>query len=322
MMKITFINGGYAEGLLIECQDPTRKNGKFIMTVDGGSNNDSEFAENASGRIRMADYLEKAGIDHIDLMVSTHTHEDYLCGQKRCAEILKPAELWQTLPDDLYQHFPKIDGAVATNLSQSNFIQALNDYVDLCSMTAEAGGIVRQVSAGYMETPCKDLKITVLAPSDDREEMLREMMEDLYASVGTDEFLTKLNGVDSKLNNFSVILVLEYKGRRVVLPGDTNQSGYDDFTAEDLLADLFKVGHHGQIDGSSAEVMEKVQPSMVVCCASSDRRYNSAHPDMIAMIESFGARMYYSDCPVEGIQPHEALVFTLDEACEWTVEYR
>ena len=51
-----------------------------------------------------------------------------------------------------------------------------------------------------------------------------------------------------------------------------------------------------------------------VCCASSDRRYNSAHPDTMRLLKDSGAELYFSDCPpVDGqsIPPHRALEFTI-----------
>ncbi|MDO4617118.1 MAG: hypothetical protein Q4B03_06645 [Lachnospiraceae bacterium] len=321
MLKITFVNSGYAEGILIQCPDDSRQSSTFVMTIDGGGARPDEFEGNISGRIRMSDYLKQTEVDHIDLMVSTHTHEDHICGQKLCAELLPPRELWQTLPPGLFQTFEQLDVFRGTNLSQVNFLSALNDYIHLCNITEENGGLVRQISAGTVFSINEDLTIKVLAPNDEKEKTLTGMMQELYSSVDSDDFLEKLNGVDSKLNNFSLILMLEYRGQRVLLPGDTNRYGYDDLQDDDLHADLFKVGHHGQIDGASETVIRKVQPSMVVCCASSDRRYNSAHPDLISMIEKTGAKMYYSDCPVEGIPAHKAVQFSVSDEGIWSAEY-
>ena len=84
------------------------------------------------------------------------------------------------------------------------------------------------------------------------------------------------------------------------------------------------MGHHGQKDGASRELLEAVRPQAVVCCASSDRRYNSAHPDMLRMIADSGAALYFSDCPpVPGLHlpPHEALVFTVGEGGAFSAQY-
>ena len=78
-----------------------------------------------------------------------------------------------------------------------------------------------------------------------------------------------------------------------------------------LRADIFKVGHHGQKDGA---LLAAVRPKAVVCCASSDRRYNSAHPDTLALIRAKGAHMYFSDCPVPDVPPHRSVTFLVDGA--------
>ena len=79
-----------------------------------------------------------------------------------------------------------------------------------------------------------------------------------------------------------------YQDRCVLLPGDTNARGYAGIPQEKLQADLFKIGHHGQKDGISGELLKIISPEAVVCCASSDRRYDSAHPDVVRMLEGRG----------------------------------
>ena len=57
-------------------------------------------------------------------------------------------------------------------------------------------------------------------------------------------------------------------------------------------------------------------PKYAICCASSDRRYNSAHPALMRMLKDRGARLLFSDCPpVEGLQipPHSALTMEIGE---------
>ena len=36
-MKVTFVNVGYGEAILLECPDPARPGGAFVMVIDGGS---------------------------------------------------------------------------------------------------------------------------------------------------------------------------------------------------------------------------------------------------------------------------------------------
>ena len=80
-LRLTFINVGYGEAILIDAPDAARPDGRFYALIDGGSAADSEFADRTSGRIRAEEYL--APLPRLDLAVSTHIHEDHLCGLLR-----------------------------------------------------------------------------------------------------------------------------------------------------------------------------------------------------------------------------------------------
>ena len=159
------------------------------------------------------------------------------------------------------------------------------------------------------------LTAEVLAPSGTRAAALTASMQELYLTPqGVPEFREKLDALDASMNNFSLILRLTFGKTRILLPGDTNRAGYGGIPPEKLAADLFKVGHHGQLDGADAALVNAVRPRFSVCCASSDRRYNSAHPDTMRLLKNSGAELYFSDCPpVDGqsIPPHRALEFTI-----------
>ena len=179
----------------------------------------------------------------------------------------------------------------------------------------ERGSVIRTITAPLRESLCQDLTVQVLAPSVTQAQELQDSLSEVYAAEG-DTFWTRLNQMDARMNNFSLILRLDYGQTRLLLPGDTNCLGYDGIAEEELRAHLFKVGHHGQRDGAKAQQLRAIAPTAVVCCASSDRRYNSADPGVLTMAAEGGARLYFSDCPpVPGesrpLPPHQALEFTV-----------
>ncbi len=133
-LTVTFVNVGYGEAILLECPDPSRPGGVFTALIDGGSAEESEFADRSSGRVPVEEYLTKRGIRRLDLAVSTHIHEDHRCGLLRAARSLPPAVLWQTLPPDLYRSLRPLDGSVRETSLKANFMQALNDYGTLCAV--------------------------------------------------------------------------------------------------------------------------------------------------------------------------------------------
>ena len=286
-MKLTFVNVGYGEAILLECPDPRFPGGVFVMLIDGGSGEAGEYADRATGRTPLADYLADQALDHIDLMVSTHIHEDHICGMLPVAERFPPAGLWQLLPP------------------------------------AFCRDVMRQLDAGLAQTPSQDKFIRALNDCQTREE-LRRLCRETFAETDQTEFRRSLSVLDARMNNFSLMLLLDYQGTRILLPGDTNCHGYGGIDPAALEAHLFKVGHHGQRDGADRALLEAVRPQAVVCCASSDRRYDSAHPDTLRLMEEYGAKLYFSDCPRlpgRDLPPHRALAFSVGEHGSFEAQY-
>ena len=189
---------------------------------------------------------------------------------------------------------------------------------------AAGGGVLRALSAGWEAHPCPGLTIRCLGPSRARAEELAVLYADLNQEDDAAAFRRKLSALDGAMNNYSILLRLDYRGTRILLPGDTNCLGYRETAPGDLAARIFKVGHHGQRDGADSALMEAVRPEAVVCCASSDRRYHSAHPELLRLLSDAGASLWFSDCPrLPGLDlpPHQALVFHIGAEGAYTAEY-
>ena len=95
---------------------------------------------------------------------------------------------------------------------------------------------------------------------------------------------------------------------------------------EKIRADVFKVGHHGQENSLSREVLQTVSPKAAVICVSSDRRYESGSPVVLQMLAEAGVRTYYSDCPAvppytDGVTAHWAVVFQVGKDGTLQVAY-
>ena len=322
-MKLTFVNVGYGEAMVLECPDSTCRDGVFVMVIDGGGNKPAEFAHSDSGRIPFAEYVRRSGLDHIDVMVSTHIHEDHICGLLPVTETLLPDQLWQILPPDAAKAMRPLDLGLACTPSNDLFLLALNAQLELLERMEKAGRPVLALQKGASGTLCDGLTYRVLAPSAQSVEALEQGIRRLYTLDG-EEFYAQLNALDGAMNNRSLMLLLDYKGTRILLPGDTNSLGYGGLTAADVQAHLFKVGHHGQKDGVDDALLAMIRPEKVVCCASSDRRYNSAHGDAMSMVQRSGATLWFSDCPpVDGATapPHSALTFTVEPRGSVSAQY-
>jgi len=177
-LRLTFINVGYGEAILIDAPDAARPDGRFYALIDGGSAADSEFADRTSGRIRAEEYL--APLPRLDLAVSTHIHEDHLCGLLRVCRDHPPSVLRQTLPPGFYRSLHPLGDASARNLSERNFLAALDDYWRLCALVEQHGGCIEQSLAGDTLTLAPGLTAEVLAPSGAHADALTASMQELY----------------------------------------------------------------------------------------------------------------------------------------------
>ena len=160
-LRLTFINVGYGEAIFIDAPDENRPDGRFYAMIDGGSAEDSEFLDGASGRIRAEAFL--SSLPRLDLAVSTHIHEDHLCGLYRVCRDHPPAVLRQTLPPGFYRTLHPLGDASAQNASECKFLAALDDHIRLCALVEQNGGSVEQNAAGDTLTLAPGLTAEVLA---------------------------------------------------------------------------------------------------------------------------------------------------------------
>ena len=153
-LKLTFVNVGYGEAMVLECPDPTFPGGTFVMVIDGGSAEPEEYQGSGTGRIPLDQYLSLRGVDHIDVMAATHVHEDHLCGLLPVADRLRPGAFWQTLPGDLPGAMRQLEvPAERLTISRGKFLCALNDYQTLCRRLQAQGCPQLTLAAGTVLHP-------------------------------------------------------------------------------------------------------------------------------------------------------------------------
>lgn len=326
MVRLTFINVGYGEAILIEYPHPVRAGEQMTLLIDGGSADPQEYRNSASGRIPLERYLRQQGISHLDVAVSTHIHEDHLSGIAALPDDLLPKILFQSIPAELCQKIMRPIAFAGKNDSQRKFIRALNDEYQLLQRMEQLGASVKTLECGMSAQLSEELRMVVLGPSAEKRAALEKGLKDVFDAPSETAFYDCLGDLDSRMNQFSLIIRLDAAQIRVLLPGDTDCHGYQQIPPEELRAQIFKVGHHGQKDGADLELLKAVNPESMVCCASSDRRYGSANPDLIQWAINLGIKCYFSDCPdlPQGIlppQPHHALRFELQEGKEIRAYY-
>ncbi len=267
-MKITFINVGYGDAILIEQEEKT-------ILLDGGSMLPDEF-EGFPFRIRTTSYLEKAGIKKIDLAIVSHIHDDHVGGvaalQIPIEKIWIPydkaifcgrKELW---PDESKpQNVKLFSGAL------NAFAKMITEYEKKDSTTVETVTAWKCIRIG-------DATISVLAPLFGVKQAFEERLSQAYLEEDPTESLVWL---DSYSNSTSMIVKIEIGNTSVLLPGDSVPAGWKGIDFSLLKnVNVLKLPHHGQKDSVSEEILATMPLEFVITTSSSDRRYESANREV------------------------------------------
>jgi competence protein ComEC len=245
-LQVHFIDVGQGDGIVIEFPD-----GK-TMIVDAG------LSGNAPDLI---DYIDnnvfENNEDTFDYMLITHSDRDHVGA---IDEVLLEYQVNTIFRPKIYavdsytppgeEEILVVESAPQGGIERMTDIYAKAIYYVLnepdSTMIFSEEGLV--INGGSGENA---YSITFLSPS-----------EDDYSDV----------------NEFSPIIVLEYRSRRIMLTGDATtdneQTVVDSYDVSDI--DVLKLGHHGSDTSTSAELLAEATPQFAIISVGEDNSYN--HP--------------------------------------------
>jgi competence protein ComEC len=330
---MTAINVGYGDAVLLE--EPRDEGTVFRMLIDGGSAKGAEFCNNATGRIRAADYLARAGITELDVLAFTHIHEDHICGlEPFFMKGGRVRELWTSyiMPPEYFGRMLDVRGA--PNTGCIHFISAVNCYNRIFQYLTEHGCIIKNITGSLGGFPLSGgFEADILSPSETAARGMTADFEELYNLAGTELFGVRAGELDAQMNAFSMVLRLNYRGKKILLPGDACPSlQLMEEWAGRMDADILKLAHHGQRDSINEQFIRAVSPRIVLTSSSSDRRYNSAHPevyrDIGVILGKDGSEPAYLFTDQIAIRPYQtedrprlALVINIDhDVINWALQ--
>lgn len=283
-MQITIINVGYGDAILFQGSDG------FTALLDGGSALESEFS-NDPYRIRAVDYLRREAVTELDAVLISHIHEDHVCGLEPIFETCSVKRLYVPYPVEPFLRGRELHPAPDAFRSVPLYANALNTYRRIL-LRAEKNGIpVTAVGPGDTLPLGQELTAQVLTPKPRKIQEYMELVERAYAAsdqeAAVTELLTKL---DATSNQTSTLLRFE-TGKTVFLSAaDSCPREWDEVPSFLLKnGNVLKLPHHGQIDSISEKFMKDMPLEYVITTASSDRRYNSANPEVYQRLTQWRA---------------------------------
>ena len=212
----------------------------------------------------VVDYLEREQVTSLELVVITHSDLDHAGGIIDAIKGFQgPTETIAVLADRT------LDSNLQSNKKYRVLLQELVELM--------RDGIAHLLPYKGTVIQFGDVVVSVLHPS------------------SKDHLSTQ---AQSNQNDGSVTLRLEYAGRRVLLGADVQRQGWQWMVDRntDLKADVFKFPHHGAWyngDPPLKQVLEFVDPSVVIISVGSTNRYGQPHTDTLRLLRSLRAKVRF-----------------------------
>lgn len=101
--------------------------------------------------------------------------------------------------------------------------------------------------------------------------------------------------IDEKnLNNSSIVIKMTLGNKSFLFMGDAEKSEINSITA-DVSADVLKVGHHGSRTSTTADFLERVQPSIAVISCGINNDYGHPHESTLKFLNDINCEIYRTD---------------------------
>ena len=99
------------------------------------------------------------------------------------------------------------------------------------------------------------------------------------------------------LNNYSVVVKLEFGSNSFLLTGDSEDVSEKEILAKgfNVKADLLKVGHHGSHSSTTSEFLSKVNPKYAVISCETGNSYGHPHKETLDKLKNKNIPIYRTD---------------------------
>lgn len=258
-----FLNVGYGDAFYAEVFSDEGE--PFRLLVDGGS------AARAGALLAL---LEERAVSTLDLLISTHLHEDHVAGLALAAQRLAAVkECWAlcplpetAVPLTVDPTWPYYTGKTGESLNAYHWL--------LTERLPQVGARVKTAAAGDLTPgavfePVPGLRLEVLYTGGAKTAATVQMLERLYREPEQPESL--IYQIDQTANEACLALRLTIGDLKVLLPGDNLNGWWAEVPPAQMKADLIKIAHHGAADATSPALIELVQPQAAILSCSLDR---------------------------------------------------
>lgn len=270
-MKITFLKAG---------------NGDCIHIMDAGHNIIIDSGESCQELVTLVDKIQSAG-EKIDLLVITHYDADHI---KEINNILDGMKV-----EDRKDLVKKVwFNASKVGYHGNETLLSAADATQLATLLLNAEiNWISELKVGVIEQINDSLSVEVLEGGelyrpDEEGSLLGNEKSDWNTSFKELERFLDDDVVDESVTNAqSIIVVVHYNGKSVLLPGDAVPAKLSAALeiygkGKTVKFDLVKLPHHGSYKNITHEILDKIECSDYVI-STDGKKY--CHPDKKMMIK-------------------------------------
>ena len=101
---------------------------------------------------------------------------------------------------------------------------------------------------------------------------------------------------DSNLNNWSVVMLVQYGEHSILLTGDSEvkmEKEYIKYIGSSV--DIYKAAHHGSDASNSEELLSVIRPEYTAISCGEGNKYNHPIPEIVGRIEKYCDNIYRTD---------------------------
>ena len=158
------------------------------------------------------------------------------------------------------------------------------DHVKIKNLILNSDGFPKHL-LNQVHNECKKKRINIIEAKNIPQIKIDDTELEIY-----DTFISS----SSDKNEYSIITLIKYNNRNILLMGDATKNNEDILLKKYHLPtiDILKVGHHGSRASSSEEFIKKIQPRLSLISSGKHNKYKLPNDEVIERLKRYGSLVY------------------------------
>lgn len=287
-LEIDMLSVGNADAIIIRTSDGPRER---VVLIDAGRSGDSEAVIN---------HIEKwtTRKDVIDLLISTHPHDDHIGGLLEVLDKMKVQEVLIHDPDTFQEQIESLKSIATREQTEraKKSLDSLNKVID----KIDCKGILHKQPFTGVEYKLLDgATLTVVGPTEEfyanLAPQIKSQQEQTTTYSRSDAEVVDENDDASPFNNSCVITLLTYKNYKYLFTADAGPKSFDsaiECSSEDLSNVYWmQIPHHGSKSNITSELIECFSPNTAFVSAKGGDGIHPS-PEVVRLFQRQGCEVY------------------------------